>query len=82
MMADRGMKRRSAESAEDYGLKVYDTSGGHWMVDNPRRLEQRSDAFESLYETHVGEFQDKLADMGMSMIEDGEKQVVRTTPTL
>lgn len=80
MMADKGMKRRGAESAEDYGLKVYDTAGGHWMVDNPRRLEQRRDAFESLYETHVGEFKDKLADMGMSMIEDGEKQVVRTTP--
>lgn len=80
MMADRGMKRRSAESAEDYGLKVYDIAGGHWMVDNPRRLEQRRDAFESLYETHVSEFKDKLADMGMSMIEDGEKQVVRTMP--
>lgn len=65
MLQDKGMARRSPESAEDYGRRVYDMHGGRYMVTAPMVLERRLDKMLDTYDEKVEEFQLALADRGM-----------------
>lgn len=65
MIQDKGMSRRSAESAEDYGQRVYGLHGGRYMVTAPRVLDNRLDRMLDTYEEKVEDFQVRLAEHGM-----------------
>lgn len=65
MTQDKSMSRRSANSAEDYGQRVYEMHGGRFMVTNPSVLDDRLDAMTNTYKKMADEFEVKLEDNGM-----------------
>ena len=65
MTQDKSMSRRSANSAEDYGRRVYEMHGGRFMVTNPSVLDDRLDAMTNTYKKMADEFEVKLEDNGM-----------------
>lgn len=65
MTQDKSMSRRSANSAEDYGRRVYEMHGGRFMVTNPSVLDDRLDAMTNTYKKMTDEFEVKLEDNGM-----------------
>lgn len=80
MLQDKGMARRSPESAEDYGRRVYDMHGGRYMVTAPMVLERRLDKMLDTYDEKVEEFQLALADRGMVFEADENSAHVARRP--
>lgn len=70
MIHDPSMKRRSEDSAEDYGRRVYDTHGGRYVAKDSKRLERRLDLMLANYDSQVEEFQLHLEDLGMTFESD------------
>lgn len=70
MKNDEGMKKRSAESAEDYGRRVYGMHGGRFMVINPSVLDQRMHGMIKTYTRMTDDFEVKLEDGGMHFESD------------
>lgn len=71
MRADKDMKRMQAESAEDYGQKVYGLSGGRHVPSASSVLETRENAMQTRYETMEEEFRYKLSNYGLTLDEKG-----------
>lgn len=80
MLQDKGMARRSPESAEDYGRRVYDLHGGRYMVTAPQVLENRLDRMLDTYEAKVDEFQVDLSERGMVFEADEHSAHVARSP--
>lgn len=80
MLQDKGMARRSPESAEDYGRRVYDMHGGRYMVTAPMVLERRLDKMLDTYDEKVEGFQLALADRGMVFEADENSAHVARRP--
>lgn len=81
MINDPSMKRRSADSAEDYGRRVYDMHGGRFAVVAPGVLDSRLDDMIGTYHTMVDDFAYKLSEYGLSFESDEDSaRVVRHPP--
>ena len=65
MTQDTGMRRRSPDSAEDYGRRVYGMHGGRFMVTNPSVLDGRMGAMAETYKKMADDFEVRLEDDGM-----------------
>lgn len=68
---DKSAKRMSPDSAEDYGLRVYGMHGGRFVNTAPQVLDARYDKMQDKYEQMELDFKIKLADMGLSLDENG-----------
>lgn len=80
MTQDKGMSRRSPESAEDYGRRVYDMHGGRFMVTAPSVLDARLDKMLDAYDEKVEAFQVELADHGLAFEADDKSARVVHRP--
>ena len=80
MMQDKGMSRRTPESAEDYGRKTYGTHGGRFMVVAPSVLQTRLDKMLDTYEDKVEDFQMHLDECGLTYEADENEAHVRREP--
>lgn len=81
MTQDKGMGRRSEDSAEDYGRRVYGMHGGRFMVTNPSVLQGRLDAMADTYTKMVDDFEVRLEDDGMFFESDEHSaHVVKEPP--
>lgn len=68
---DPSCKRMSPESAEDYGVKVYDMHGGRYAAIAPQILDRRLELMETTYAKKEADFRLKLADYGLTLDEHG-----------
>lgn len=68
---DKSAERMSPDSAEDYGLRVYGMHGGRFVNTAPQVLDARYDKMQDKYEQMELDFKIKLADMGLSLDENG-----------
>lgn len=80
MIKDKGMSRRAADSAEDYGRRVYDLHGGRFMVTSPVVLERRLERMRETYDAKVEAFQVLLADYGLVFEQDDSGAKVAHRP--
>ena len=80
MITDRSMRRRSPDSAEDYGMRVYGQRGGRFAVTAPQVLEQRLERMLATYDRKVDDFKLHLADLGMTFESDENGARVRHQP--
>lgn len=68
---DPSVKRMKPESAEDYGLRVYNQRGGRHVVSQPQIIENRLDLMHVTYTDKETLFREKLADYGMTLNDKG-----------
>lgn len=72
MIQDKSFyKLKSAESAEDYGLRVYEQHGGKYVKNSPQILERRFVQMQERLVQKSDEFSYKLSDWGMTMDDKG-----------
>lgn len=69
MVSDRSMRRRSPESAEEYGRRVYELSGGRFAVTEPSVLTGRLEDMMRSYASKVDDFKAEIAGDGLSFDE-------------
>lgn len=67
LRADPSCKRMTPTHAEEYGRKVYETTGGQFVRVAPEVLERRQEVLEDQYQAMLSDFRDKLADAGMRL---------------
>lgn len=67
MRDDKAIKRMSDAAAEDYGKRVYDMRGGHFVNTAPQVFDRRLDLMNDTYETMVDDFKYKLAGSGLTL---------------
>jgi len=68
---DPSIRRMKPDSAEDYGLRVYNQHGGQYAVGAPQIIERRLDMMSQTYLKKEDVFRDKLADYGMTLDDKG-----------
>lgn len=71
MLADPSLKRMKAQSAEDYGIRVYNQRGGSFVLSNPHVIELRIDALNQKFHDQKKELIFHLADYGLTLDEHG-----------
>lgn len=71
MRHDKSIKRMSSDSAEDYGLRVYEMHGGRFVNTAPQILDVRYDKMQDKYNQMETDFKVKLANMGLTLDENG-----------
>ena len=67
---DPSVKRMGADSAEDYGQRVYDMHGGRFAAENPQILLNRILAMQARYEAMEDEFKTSIS--GYGLVFDGK----------
>ena len=65
MRADENMYRMKEDNAEDYGRRVYESSGGRYMVTSPQILDERLARMRQSLDDMVSQYRYKLSDYGM-----------------
>lgn len=71
MMHDRSIRRiKSPKIAEDYGRKVYRTSGGRFMLNNYNILDTRFNNMLDSYKARVKDFDYKIREDGLRFVAD------------
>lgn len=68
---DPSLQRMSADSAEDYGQKVYGLRGGKYMTFAPDILQRRQDIMQDKHDKWETDFKLRLADYGLTLDEKG-----------
>lgn len=68
---DKSAKRMEPDSAEDYGIRVYETHGGRFVNMSPGVLDARYDKMQDRYNQMESDFRLKLADSGLTLDENG-----------
>lgn len=71
---DPSCKRMKPDSAEDYGLRVYDMHGGRFAATEPQILENRLVQMRKHYDDMEEEFKVKLSEYGLSFDGQGVKK--------
>jgi hypothetical protein len=71
---DKSCKRMKPESAEDYGLRVYDMHGGRFAATEPQVLENRILQMQHRYDEMEEDFQVKLSGYGLKFDGQGVKK--------
>lgn len=68
---DPSPRRMQPDSAEDYGLRVYNQHGGRYAASSPHVLENRLDLMSCTYQEKELAFRLKLADYGLTLDKKG-----------
>lgn len=71
MILDKAMKKMSVNEAEEYGLNMYEQSGGSYQVLNPNELENRLSKMKLTESEMEDNLKSKLSDNGLYL--DGDK---------
>ena len=66
MYEDKSIRRMRADTAEEYGRKVYGMHGGRYVATSPSTIERRLELMEERYGTMEKVFKDRLADDGLT----------------
>lgn len=77
MISDPSIKKMKPNNAEEYGMKVYDTQGGHYMKEHPQVLDYRLKILEKRYYDKKEAFQNRLDEEGFLLDSKGIKRQSR-----